>query len=153
MLSSCRVLPTRVGGRPGRARLPPSRFYPRLVVHEIGCRTLYTMCFRVQTPGLGMAGAGPASTKWLLPIGATALHCTAMHCAAGVSCARQEPSCAMLSFTGSYKSSRSREALRHPLGPPLAREWRAVLSSRRIIPARLAVDSEHDVFRVSESAL
>ena len=118
MLSSCRVLPTRVGGRPGRARLPPSRFYPRLVVHEIGCRTLYTMCFRVQTPGLGMAGAGPASTKWLLPIGATALHCTAMHCAAGVSCARQEPSCAMLSFTGSYKSSRSREALRHPLGPP-----------------------------------
>ena len=82
MLSSCRILPTRVGGRPGRARLPYSRFYPRLVVHEIGCRTLYTMCFRVQTPGLGMAGAEPASTKWPLPIGATALHCAALHCTA-----------------------------------------------------------------------
>ena len=40
------------------------------------------MCFRVQTPGLGMAGAEPASTKWPLPIGATALHCAALHCAA-----------------------------------------------------------------------
>jgi hypothetical protein len=121
------------------------------VVHEIGCRTLYTMCFRVQTPGLGMAGAEPASTKWPLPIGATALHCaalhcTALHCAAGVSYA-------VLSFTGSYKSSRSREALRLPLTPPLAREWRAMLFSHRIMPARLAVDSEHDVFRVSESGL
>jgi hypothetical protein len=77
-------------------------------------------------------------------------HCTALHCTA--LCCRSQLRHAQLHGT-LHEFEIERGSTTSPDPPPLAREWRAMLPSRRIVPARLAVDSEHNVFRVSDSGL